>query len=496
MKTSPMQHQKIALSRSEGKVGFAYFCEQGTGKTWMILADAERAYGAGKIDGLLVVAPKGVDANWINREIPEHLEAAHIARLYRSNPAAKRELLELMRPREKGEIPPLRIMAMNYEALATKAGYDVAFRFLNSISSMMVLDESRRIKNPGSIRSKRVISLAIHAKLRRIGTGTPVANSPVDAFNQFEFLESGLLGTTSYRAFIAEYAELLAEDHHLMRHIKSRIGNRFAAPQIVATNPDGTKRWRNLDKLHTLIAPHSYRVLKRDCMDLPEKIYRTHFFDMTPRQRLIYEKMEKDLRIELGGGEILSVQRLAAVGKLQQITSGFFHDSSGEPRGLIDVEGVTPRLAALAEVIEDLEDDESFIVFARFREELRMVAELLAKKGISSAQYHGGVKDSARESAVDDFQAGRVRAFIAQPRSGGIGLTLTKATTVIYYSNYYDLEERQQSEDRAHRKGTTRNVVYVDLAAANSIDERIACDLQRKSTVSQIVLGDFPFEKK
>lgn len=489
MLTSAMSHQKEALRRSAGKKGFAYFCEQGTGKTWMFLADAERAYGAGEIEGLLVIAPKGVDSNWVRLEIPTHLGGIALAACYRNTKESERQIAAMMRPRRENEMPPLRVLAMNYEALNTKKGFETAINFLRTVRSMIVLDESRRIKNPSSARSKRIMELKPHAVLRRIGTGTPVANAPLDVFNQFEFLGSGLLGTTSYRAFVAEYAELVPEDSHLMRHIKKRINNNFARPQVVATDLEGNKVWRNLDKLQALMAPHTFRVLKRDCLDLPEKIYRTHFFEMSREQRAMYEQMKSELRIE-HEGDLLTLSKLSLITKLQQVTSGFFLDKAGDPRTLINPIKETPRLAALREIIEDLPEDEHFIIFARFRHELFLIAQLLTELGIAHGRFHGGIKDKERDEAVDGFQSGRLRSFVAQQASGGIGLTLTKASTVIYYSNTYDLEERLQSEDRAHRKGTTKNVVYIDLAAENSIDLEIASALQRKSVVSQLVLKD------
>jgi len=116
---------------------------------------------------------------------------------------------------------------------------------------------------------------------------------------------------------------------------------------------------------------------------------------------------------------------------------------------------------------------------------------MLNEAEIPSVQYHGGVKDSQREDNIDAFQSRRARAFVAVASSGGIGLTLTAATTVIYYSQSYDLDERLQSEDRAHRKGTTKNVVYIDLVAEETIDEEISRSLQSKNEVATLILDGY-----
>jgi SNF2 family DNA or RNA helicase len=484
MKTSGMAHQSMALKRMAGRETFALFMEQGTGKTWTILADAERLYMQGKIDALLVIAPKGVHTNWVNREIPAHFDGPVLARAWKSG-AGKRDVAymkELLRPRDHGEAPPLRVLSMNIEALLTKGGYSFALSFLLATTCMMVIDESSRIKNPAAKRTKEIMRLRQLAKYARIATGTPITNAPVDVFSQMEFLESGLLGTTSYRAFVSEYAELMDPKHPMMAAMMKR-NPKAAHAQVVARNPDGSPRWRNLDKLQRLIEPHSFRVLKKDCLDLPEKIYTNHFFEMTPKQEKAYELLRDELRVVIDE-ETTTVNSLAALVKLQEVTSGFIKTTAG----IHYVDEANPRLEALVDVIEDTEG--KIIIWARFREELSAIRRELSHLGYGCVEYHGGVKDADREKAVDSFQNGDARVFIGQPQSGGIGLTLTAAETVIYYSNDFNLETRLQSEDRAHRIGTRRNVVYIDLMAEGTIDEAISRALSRKSKVAATILGD------
>jgi SNF2 family DNA or RNA helicase len=486
-----MWHQTEGLRRMDGREEFALLCEQGTGKTWIFLAHAERLYAAGKIDALLVVAPKGGHINWVKREIPAHLEAPHVAVWFQSGTNKKQlaEIERLMAPREEGELVPLRILAMNWDALITKRGRQTIDRFLNATRAMIVADESHRIKNPAAARTKVAWVIARNAVARYIGTGTPITNAPTDAFAQFEFMRSGMLGTTSYRAFVAEYAELVPEDSRLMDHVRDRIANKRFLPQIVQRDSMGRKKWRNLEKLHALIAPHSYRVLKSECMDLPPKVYTTHYFELTAAQRRMYDDAEKNLRIELDAcatfsERIVTFQKMNRSMKLQQITSGFVM-VDGVPVLMAD----SPRIDALMEVLEDVEG--SFIVWAHFTEEIRQIHSALRERGITCGMYYGDTKDKDRDALVDDFQAGTVRAFIGQPAAGGTSLTLTAATTVIYFSNSHNLEERLQSEDRAHRKGTTESVQYIDLAAVDTVDEPITRALQYKEEVAQVVLGDW-----
>lgn len=500
MKTKPMSQQAEALARMEGREFYALFMEQGTGKTWCILADAERLYAQGKIDALFIVAPKGVHRNWIRREIPKHMDDhGHIiARAWAKGGArARRKLEDLFKPREPGEVPPLRIFSINIDALNTKDGFDFAMRFVRSTRALGVIDESQRIKNPNTKRTHAVMRLKPLLPYRRIASGTPITNKPIDVFSQMEFLEHGLLGTTSYRAFVAEYSELVSNDSPMMKRMVQR-NPRAAHAQIVAKDPiTGRPKWRNLDKLQKLIEPHAYRKLKRECLDLPPKIYKVHPFELSPAQQRAYDLMAEEKRIALDDGQQMSVERLAAIAKLQQITSGYVIPPTpkalpGEPvppaPDPVYVAEGNPRIDALAEVLEDVEGQ--FIIWAKYHEEIRAVAALLRRLGITYGEYHGRVPDAERDAVEDAFHRGEIRCFLGNPAAGGTGLTLTEAETVIYYSCSYDLEHRLQSEDRAHRVGTVRNVVYIDLVAVGTIDEQIAEALQNKSELAAEVLGD------
>ena len=488
MKTQGMRHQLEALRRMAGREYYALFMEQGTGKTWTLLADAERLYGAGTIDGVLVLAPNGVHTNWVLREIPEHMSPPYLARAWRSGAGKSymAHIEELFTPRHDCEPPPLRILAMNIDAINTPNGFRFAARFLRATRALIVMDESSRIKNPDAARTERAIQLRSMAVCARISTGTPIANRPIDAFAQMEFLRSGLLGTTSYRAFVAEYAELMDSRHPMMARLIQR-NPKAAFAQVVARDENGQPRWRNLDKLQQLLAPHSYRVLKKECLDLPEKIFKQRYFELTPALHRAYDLLERELRIELDDGTLSPVKALAALVKLQQITSGFVHPPGGGAP-LYAPDGSNPRLELLVDMQQDIPG--KFIVWARFREELRAIAAALRKAGRTVVEYHGDVPEKQRSAAIDAFQAGAADAFVGQPQAGGIGITLTAAEHVIYYSNDFNLETRLQSEDRPHRIGQRRNVVYTDLIATNTIDEPIARALQRKADVAAMILGD------
>jgi SNF2 family DNA or RNA helicase len=489
MKTKPMKHQTQGCKRLASAEIFAMGAEQGTGKTWMLLADAEKRWLAKEIDAALVIAPNGVHVNWIRREIPAHLSAPCTATFWLSGPTKRQIALlqkQLTIAADKDAPRKLHIHAMNIDAVNTKGGLAHARAFIKAFPTgkvIIIVDESHCIKNPNAKRTQRVIALGELARVRRISSGTLVANSPIDLFSQYEFLQTGLLGTRSYRAFVSEYAELLPYHSPLVQDIIRRTGAR-SAPQVIARNADGSPRFRNLDKLSALMAPHTFRVLKDDCLDLPAKIYETRFFVLGDEQRKAYEHIVKERNWLKADGEIDTFSALTVINKLRQITSGFIL-VDGEPTTLAHS---GPRLALLKETIE--ESPGSMIIWASFREELKQITAMLRAAGEEVREYHGGTSPADRFIAIDDFQAHRARFFVANPAAAGTGLTLTAAETAIYYSSSFSLVERSQSEDRCHRKGTTKHVVYIDLCARDTIDERIAATLQaKKGVAAQIMAG-------
>lgn len=477
MKTKGMKHQLEGLKRLRAAPRyFAVGSEQGTGKTWMLLADAEKQFKAGEIAALFVIAPKGVHTNWILREIPKHVSVKASAMAWKSGAGKKytKQLESQLNP--KGDLV---VHAMNVDAVNTKSGFEYAKRFLNAHRSMMIVDESQRIKNPAAQRTRRIIELGHLATSRRISSGTLVSNSPMDLFSQYDFLHPGLLGTTSYRAFISEYAEVLPPSNPLVQEIIARTRSR-GTPQIIAKDNHGNPKYRNLAKLSSFMSPHTFRVLKSECLDLPEKIYKTQFFELSPAQRSVYDGIESDMRFEYND-EIDTFTALTVINKLRTATSGFVL-VGGEPV----LTGGKERMDALLEIVEDL--DGQFIVWATFREEIRQIASAL--KSLGCVEYHGRTSNKDRERAIDSFQHGEARVFIGNPQAAGTGLTLHAAETAIYFSSSFSLEERMQSEDRCHRIGLKHPVVYIDIAAIDTIDERIAAALQSKRGTAAEILDN------
>lgn len=483
MKLKPMAHQETAKALQWNREYYALFGEQGTGKTYMILDDVESLHWNGDVDGFIVISPKGVHTNWINREMPKHWNFDYNAVAYKPKVKYVTNAFAEMMASSK-----LAVFTINFEAAVTKQGYEMLLEFLRTKKKVyMVIDESHRIKNPNSKRTKMILALAPLAAFRRIATGTATPNSPPDMFSQAEFLApgQGILGTRSYRSFVATYTKLHPQNSPLVQHIKSQSKRRIN-PQIPVQDSEGNPIYMNLDKLEKIVSEFSYRVLKKDCLDLPEKIPKLRDYELPPWQRKYYDQVKDELLIELEGcDDPETFDGVAAGRKLQQINSGFIL-IDGNPRILNEKEN--PRIDLMAGIVEDYEGQ--FIIWAQYIWEFELIRRQLEKMNISAGFYYGDVKDADREFAVDEFQAGGLRAFVGHPAAGGVGLTLTAAEDVLYFTNGFKWDDREQSEDRCHRIGTVKHVTYTDLLAINTIDERVLSTLKSKGNMSKAIMGE------
>lgn len=506
-KTKPYNHQLRCLAEHGGKPAYFLSAEQGTGKSWIIINDAAQLWGAGQLDAIIVLAPNGVHTNWTLQELPKHMPdwVRWRSAAWRSGmgKGERARFDKIFGTAEDLDQRTLRILTMNWEGLNHASSFEVLKRFATGAGRLMIVGDepSGAIKNPSSARFKALLKLKYMTKYRRMTDGTPITQGPFDAFAPYNFLDKRILETDSYTAFKAEYAEMIPHEvlghdddgnkcmvpNPLIKSIMDRSGSK-RIPQIVQKGAGGMPKYKNLDKLQRLIAPHTFRVLKKDCLDLPEKIYKTAYFELTPEQKAAYDKMKQECRLVYEGEET-PVAKLAAITKLAQITSGFFiHPEQEEP---VPIPGENPKLQLLSERVEAIARQGSkVIVWARFHAEIAAIARALTDAGVSHVEYHGGVSSKDREAAKIAFQEGDASVMIAQQQAGGTGNTWTAAEYTIYFSNTFSLRERLQSEDRNHRIGQDKNVVYLDLVARGTVDERIVSALRAKKSIADLINGD------
>ena len=465
-KTKPYAHQMTALEKSWNRETYAYFMEMGTGKTKVLIDNLAMLYDKGKVNGALIIAPKGVVGTWYSNELPTHLpdHIENVTVLWQPNINKKQqEKLETLYEVETA----LHILIMNVEAFSTEKGKLFAKKFLSCHETLMAIDESTTIKNPSAKRTKNILSLGVEAKYRRIMTGSPVTKNPLDLFSQCYFLSKWLLDFESYYAFRNRYAEMKTMHAH------------GRSIQVV-------DKFRHLGELSDLLKGFSYRVLKEDCLDLPDKIFIKRQIQLTPDQFKLYEQMKKQALAILEGKVSSTKNSLTQLMRLQQITCGHFTDDNGATQSIDN-----NRISELMAVLEDVEG--KAIIWAHYQYDINKIIEAIHKEygPESFVDYYGLTPKEERQDNIKRFQDDpKCRFFIGTPSTGGYGITLTAANTVIYYSNGYDLEKRLQSEDRAHRMGQKKPVTYVDINAEDTVDEKIVKALRKKINIASEVLGE------
>jgi SNF2 family DNA or RNA helicase len=466
-KTKPFAHQLKTLEMSWDKKVFAYFMQMGTGKSKVLIDNMSMLYDKGLINGALIIAPKGVYKNWFDSEIPthmsEHIEKTMVLWESSAGKSKEKELNTLFKSSYD-----FHILIMNVEALSTKKGKQFAEKFLNCHKTLMAIDESTTIKNPSAIRTKTIIGLGKNVLYKRILTGSPVTKSPLDLYTQCWFLDPWLLDQQSYYSFRTRYA-LTRKINVSGRQVEIVVG------------------YRNLGELSEKLKPFSYRVLKDDCLDLPPKTYMKRIIQLTEEQNKVYKQMKEIALATLNGKLTTTHNVITQLMRLHQITCGHFKSDDGTTQTL-----KSNRLDELMDVLSEMEG--KAVIWAHYRYDIEVIVEAIKKEygDKSVVTYYGDTSTDDRQKAIKLIQDpnSSVRFIVGTPQTGGYGITLTGASTMIYYSNGYDLEKRQQSEARIDRIGQTKNMTYIDIIAEGTVDEKIVKALRTKVNIATEVLGE------
>ena len=375
-KTKPYEHQLLALTKSWNKREYAYFMEMDTGKSKVLIDNIAMLYDKGGINAAIIVAPKGVYRNWSEKEIPAHMPE-HIEKhigVWTPAPTLKQKK-ELMKLFEVGH--DLKILIINVEAFSTKKGVAFVERFILGHQALIAVDESTTIKNPKAQRTKNLLKLAINTKYRRILTGFPVTQSPLDLYSQSSFLSPQLLGYTSFYSFQNRYAKL----------INRKMGTR-SFRQVVG--------YQHLDELTKNVNEFSYRVLKKECLDLPDKVYQRREVELTPEQKKVYKELKDYAIAELDSHEVVSVTSgLTQILRLHQVVCGFVRHDNGE-----EVEVKSNRLDELINVLEEVQG--KTIIWANYQYDIKRILKTLHNiTGVDSvATYYGETPDQERQEII------------------------------------------------------------------------------------------------
>ena len=466
-KNKPFVHQQKYLTDYWKKQNVALFADMGTGKSFMVINNIAMLYDNGHVNAALIIAPKGVYRNWIESEIPKHMPEHVVHRMALWSPTPRKAELQSMDSLFE-VTEDLKILIMNIEALSTEKGMKYAQRFLMYHKAFMVIDESTTIKTPSARRAKNAVKIGKLAKYRRIMTGSPVTKSPLDLFQQCDFLSPDCLQTSSFYSFRARYAITV-----------QRTMGAHSFQKVIG--------YQRLDELQEKLSTFAYRVTKEECLDLPPKTYIKREVELTPEQIRVYNEMKVMALASFKEGMTTTINALTQLLRLHQIVCGHTKLDDGTV-----LEIPNNRITELLSVIE--ESSGKIIIWANYRHDIEAIKLALQKEyGMNSvATYYGDTEAGDRQQIVTSFQDPEhdLRFFVGNPRTGGYGLTLTAANIVVYYSNSFDLEVRLQSEDRAHRIGQTKSVTYIDLMSPKTVDEKIVKALRSKINIANQVMGE------
>ena len=445
-------HQNKALNISCYRRVFAYYIEMGLGKTALTIANFSILYMEGKVDGVIVFAPKGPHKQWIAEEIPKHIDPK--IKLNMTLWTTGKYYLS-----EDLKVPgALNIFAINIDAINTQSGAFVVNQFINLFKGriFMIIDEAHQIMNFSSARTKTSIEFGKLGTYKRILTGTPIGTNLVNIWSQFMFLDYTIIGINYITAFKSRYMDI----------------NPFS----------GKPEEKNVEEFYSLIAPHMFRITKKECTDLPDKIYSTVSYGLGKATHDHYENIKLSFMTELKSGKILeAANALAAMVRLQQICSGF----------LPDIDEITGKIKKMeifsyerAEVALDIvkQIDGPVIIWARFIEDINSLKHILKK------DYH---KEIATVNEIDEFKNDKKRILILN-QARGVGWNLQKkgGLSMIYYNNSFNYIHRIQSEDRGHRIGMEGSLTIFDIVADRTIDKKVSENLKGKKDLATFVLDD------
>ncbi len=471
----PRAHQIEGLEKARGRAGFGWLMEMGTGKTKTDLDETGRLWADdGDIDAFLMLAPKGVYTNWLTDEVPKHwrpdmLEDVLTHKWQGGGTRREQDALKTMMDRDYR----LRFLCMNIEGIgASDRAFAVAEEFVRRHAGRVKIsiDESTAIKNPQAVRTRSIGRLRDMASVRRILSGQPVPNGPMDLYSQMDWAVPGSLGR-SFFAYRARYAVMQ----------KQFFGSR-AVQQIVG--------YRDLTDLAERIRPHTFRKRKEECLDLPEQIY-TPFrnVELTAQQERIYREVRDNATAAISSADdstyVTATLVLTQLLRMQQVLCGHVVDEEGRTHQLD-----TRRPQAALDWTEECRN--GGVIWCTFQDDIQRLTEALERAYPGRvAPYHGGISQDECDVSKLRFQNGDADWFLGSLQKGSRGLTLVRASDTLYYSNSQNLDHRDQSESRTHRDGQHWPCTYSDLVVPGTIEETIVIpSLRKKIDLATAVLSD------
>jgi len=453
-----------------------------TGKSKAEIDRACHLYKRGLIDGVLIFAPNGVHANWIERELPIHMwdGVPHDGLVWRSVisgikavkrlPKAEHEAWHARQAQWWRQLATIKSnsrlmwLAINSESMTRPDVRKAVARFLKHRRVLAIFDESDDFGTPGSKRTKMARAMARHCLFRDILSGTMITGSPLAAFSQFELLEKGALGFDTYADFKAQYA---------VEETRNIRGRSFA--KVVG--------YKNEDDLRKRMARLTSVVLREDCTDMPDLVPVLRKITPSPEQMEVYRELHRGYIVSIGKERVSVGERAARLGKLQQVFSGFVFDEFGQMK---KIPGVNPRLEALSKEVYLAPG--KVIIWCQFQPDIDFVVARLLADGHKVAEYHGRVSDKEKLNALTSFRENRsIKPLVGHAKSGGRGQDMSVASKIIWYSHTFSARLRQQAMERATKIGG-KNIEVVDFEAPGP-DAYIRSVVTKRINVADAIAG-------
>lgn len=501
--------------------------EQGTGKTKVLIDIVSNLFLEKKIDAVLLIAPNGVQEQWSNEQLPLHSPIPYTDIVWETSTSAKyqRELSKFI----EQKTDTLKWFMVNVEAFSRDTHLSTFRSYMKKNRVFLIVDESTRIKSPTAQRTvnviqglsevtkigRRITSVFPLSKYRAIATGTMVTNSPFDMWSPYEFLSHNYLGLDyysfrnhygietrvsmpgSYKGYTRKITskEIVSVRTYIdsgksVEDVARIMAISESSVRFLKDNRTVMAPYKNLDELKQKIAPISFIVRKVDCLDLPPKIYSKIYVELSDEQAKAYKELTKELTSSYGGTELNVLNKVSLLGRLSQITGGFFPASEKEGEKVTPFKA-NPKLEALCADLEECSDFPVIVVAFHVAEIKAIHARLKKEYDEDRVEYIcGEVGKNERADIIESFKQGQVKILVANARTIGTGLNLQVSHVQYFYSNSYSMEERQQVEDRIHRDGQkSETVVYKDIIARNTIDEKVLSVLKSKLDLLDYMRG-------
>jgi SNF2 family DNA or RNA helicase len=519
----PYEHQVESFHFVQHKDQFALFMEQGTGKSKVIIMKIDMLYQVKKIDRVIIISPNALKRQWVYEQFEEHYPGIFSSCIWNNKKTQKFERsFDIFCNKDH-----LKVFSINVEAFQSKRIHEYIKRFLRTGEVFIIVDESTTIKNSKAVRTKTIVKGFKNRKYKAILTGTPTPNSPFDLYSQFDFLQNNYF-KMSYHHFTHRYGIMMTMTNHVSERdfsttmdeetfnnikyalsklkmidnfeveklsvkYKTSMSNIITIKSMIKYDP-----YKNLKELNESIDKCTFKIKKVDCLDLPDKVYETLEVELNKDQRKIYEQLQREMVAEYRGKELTLVNKLSMTIRLQQVTGGQFPYPEIIIKKIMNEDGIkeellttafktkpienSPKIKALKEDIECVDQNTSIIIWAVFIAELKMIYNELKDK-YSCGLCIGETSQDERERIVNEFKNKQIQILIISPAIGERGLNLQVSTLHYFYSNDYRADRRLQAEDRSHRIGQTNKVTYKDIICIDSIDQKIHRVLKRKESL-------------